>query len=90
MPVSTTNKERYNALMTNLVTTRYDLDAREEAARKSTRASQTDSISMGADRSGLPVIIARSSYDVLLASFAKHSASYGLLRLKNVVSLKVL
>ncbi|MDW6017778.1 outer membrane protein assembly factor BamC [Vibrio plantisponsor] len=65
MPVSTTNKERYNALMTNLVTTRYDLDAREEAARKAQELVKQIPISMGADRSGLPVIIARSSYDVL-------------------------
>ncbi|MFV0449410.1 MAG: outer membrane protein assembly factor BamC [Vibrio sp.] len=65
MPVSTTNKERYNALMTNLVTTRYDLDAREEAARKAQELVKQIPISMGADRSGLPVIIARSPYDVL-------------------------
>lgn len=32
--VSTTNKERYNAFMTNLVTTRYDSDVRAEAARR--------------------------------------------------------
>ncbi len=65
MPVSTTNKERYNAMMTNLVTTRYDLDAREEAARKAQELIKQIPISMGADRSGFPVIIARSPYDVL-------------------------
>jgi len=65
MPVSSTNKERYNAMMTNLVTTRYDLDAREEAARKARELVKQIPISMGSDRSGLPVIIARSPYDVL-------------------------
>ncbi len=65
MPVSTTNKERYNAMMTNLVTTRYDQDVREEAARKAQELVKRIPISMGADRSGLPVIIARSPYDVL-------------------------
>ncbi len=65
MPVSTTNKERYNAMMTNLVTTRYDQDIREEAERKAQELVKQIPISMGADRSGLPVIIARSPYDVL-------------------------
>ncbi|EGA71081.1 lipoprotein [Vibrio sinaloensis DSM 21326] len=65
MPVTATNKERYNALMTNLVTARYDLDLREEAARKAAELVKHIPISMGSDRSGFPVIIARTPYNVL-------------------------
>ncbi|WFB48940.1 outer membrane protein assembly factor BamC [Vibrio coralliilyticus] len=65
MPVSATNKERYNALMTNLVTARYDLDIREEAARRAQELVKQIPISMGTDRSGFPVIIARTPYNVL-------------------------
>ncbi|NVD07170.1 outer membrane protein assembly factor BamC [Vibrio sp. JPW-9-11-11] len=64
-PVTATNKERYNALMTNLVTARYDLDLREEAARKAEQLVKKIQVTMGSDRSGFPVIIARSSYNVL-------------------------
>lgn len=65
MPVTATNKERYNALMTNLVTARYDLDLREEAARKAEQLVKSIQVTMGSDRSGFPVIIARSPYNVL-------------------------
>lgn len=65
MPVTATNKERYNALMTNLVTARYDLDLREEAARKAEELVKKIPITMGSDRSGFPVIIARTPYNVL-------------------------
>ncbi len=64
-PVTTTNKERYNALMTNLVTARYDLDLRKEAERKAQELVKKIPISIGSDRSGFPVIIARSEYNVL-------------------------
>lgn len=64
-PVTATNKERYNALMTNLVTARYDLDIREEAARKAEQLVKNIQVTMGSDRSGFPVIIARSPYNVL-------------------------
>lgn len=64
-PVTAINKERYNALMTNLVTARYDMDMREEAARKAQELVKHIPITMGTDRSGFPVIIARTSYDVL-------------------------
>lgn len=65
MPVSAANKERYNAFMTNLVTARYDTDLRQEAARKAQQLVKQIPITMGSDRSGFPVIIARTSYDVL-------------------------
>ncbi|WP_394241780.1 outer membrane protein assembly factor BamC [Vibrio astriarenae] len=64
-PVSATNKERYNALMTNQVTARYDQQLREEAERKAQELVKQIPITMGTDRSGLPVIIARTQYNVL-------------------------
>lgn len=65
MPVSMTNKERYNTFMTNLVTSRYDQYRREEAARRAEELVKQIPITMGADRSGFPVIIARTPYEVL-------------------------
>jgi outer membrane protein assembly factor BamC len=64
-PVSRTNKERYNTLMTNLITARYDYDLREEAAKKAQELVKSVPISMGTDRSGLPVIIARTPYSAM-------------------------
>ncbi|MGV2989020.1 outer membrane protein assembly factor BamC [Vibrio sp. E150_011] len=64
-PVTRTNEERYNTLMTNLVTARYDRDLREEAALKAQQLVKSIPISMGTDRSGLPVIIARTPYNVM-------------------------
>ncbi|MGF1695855.1 outer membrane protein assembly factor BamC [Vibrio lamellibrachiae] len=64
IPVSAINKERYNVLMTNLVMARYDLELREEAARKAQEAVKKIPISLGSDRSGFPVIIARTPYNV--------------------------
>ncbi len=63
--VTPINRERYNVLMTNLVTARYDQQAREEAQRKVQAFVKHIPITMGTDRSGLPVIIARAEYDVL-------------------------
>lgn len=65
LPVTFTNQERYSALMANLLTARYDLDIRLEAERKASELVKQIPISMGTDRSGLPVIIARAPYDVL-------------------------
>lgn len=62
--LSATNKERYNVLMTNLVTTRYDSDVRAEAALRAQQLVKQIPITMGSDRSGFPVIIARAPYDV--------------------------
>ncbi|WP_375751039.1 outer membrane protein assembly factor BamC [Vibrio sp. HN007] len=62
--VSATNLERYNVFMTNLVTSRYDQILREEAFRKAQELVKVIHVSMGTDRSGLPVIIARAPYDV--------------------------
>ncbi|WP_194438695.1 outer membrane protein assembly factor BamC [Vibrio fluminensis] len=65
------NKERYSGLMANILTARYDLSVRQEAERKASELVKQIPISMGTDRSGLPVIIARSSYDILWARMPK-------------------
>ena len=64
-PVTATNKERYNVFMTNLVTSQYDQIKREEAQRKAQELVKQIPITMGSDRSGFPVIIARTPYNVL-------------------------
>ncbi|CAH1585025.1 outer membrane protein assembly factor BamC [Vibrio rotiferianus] len=63
--VSRTNRERYNVLMTNLVTARYDQQVRADAQKKAQELVKQIPITMGTDRSGLPVIIARAQYNVL-------------------------
>ncbi|OED90172.1 outer membrane protein assembly factor BamC [Vibrio crassostreae] len=62
--VTATNKERYNAFLTNLVMAKYDENLRAEAALKAQELVKRIPISMGADRSGFPVIIARTPYNV--------------------------
>lgn len=64
-PISVTNQERYSALMANWVTTSYDQEQRDKAERLAQQRVNMIPISMGSDRSGFPVIIARSSYDTL-------------------------
>ncbi len=63
--VTPTNRERYSVFMTNLVTARYDQQVREDAQRKAQELVKQIPVTMGTDRSGLPVIIARAQYDVL-------------------------
>lgn len=62
--VSKTNRERYNIFLTNMITSTYDQKLREEAQRKAEELVKSIPISMGTDRSGLPVIIARAQYNV--------------------------
>lgn len=64
-PLTAINKDRYSAMMANLVTTRYDQIQRDMAERLAQERSNDIAIGMGADRSGFPVIIARSPYDML-------------------------
>ncbi|EGR1421939.1 outer membrane protein assembly factor BamC [Vibrio vulnificus] len=64
-PVTVTNKERYNVFMTNLVTSQYDQVKRDEAQRRAQELVKQIPITMGTDRSGFPVIIARTPYNVL-------------------------
>ena len=64
LEVSRTNKERYNTFMTNIITSTYDQKLREEAALKAEQLIKKIPVSMGTDRSGLPVIIARAPYNL--------------------------
>ncbi|EID4388061.1 outer membrane protein assembly factor BamC [Vibrio vulnificus] len=64
-PVTVTNKERYNVFMTNLVMSQYDQVKRDEAQRRAQELVKQIPITMGTDRSGFPVIIARTPYNVL-------------------------
>lgn len=64
VPVSASNQERYSILMTNLMMARYDLQERELARQRAQALVKQIPISMGKDRSGLPVIIARAPYNV--------------------------
>ncbi|MDW6001535.1 outer membrane protein assembly factor BamC [Vibrio mangrovi] len=57
------NQDRYTVMMANAITTSYDRQAQEDAARKSRQMAQQIAVAMGTDRSGLPVVIARTSYD---------------------------
>jgi outer membrane protein assembly factor BamC len=61
---STTNRERYNTFMTNRVTSQYDQNIREAAAKEAEQLVKNIPISMGRDKSGLPVIIARTQYNL--------------------------
>ncbi len=69
--VSRTNKERYNIFMTNMVTSTYDQKLRAEAERKALQLVKRIPISMGKDRSGLPVIIARAQYNIFWQRISK-------------------
>jgi outer membrane protein assembly factor BamC len=62
---SDANKERYNTLMVNLITSSYDQELREEARVRAEELVKKIPISMGQDRSGLPIIIARAPYSVV-------------------------
>jgi outer membrane protein assembly factor BamC len=65
LSVTASNKERYTTLLTNIIESRYDDERRQEMARKAEQLVKHIPISLGVDRSGLPVIIARASYDLL-------------------------
>lgn len=58
------SKDRYNAQMANFITARYDSELREEARIRAQELVKNIPVSLGKDRSGLPVIIARAPYDV--------------------------
>ncbi len=62
--ITQANKARYNILMTNLVTSAYDEQLRKEARIRAEELIKRIPISMGQDRSGLPVIIARAPYNI--------------------------
>ncbi len=58
-------KSRYAALMMNLITNQYAEDVRAEDAKKAQELIKQIPITMGTDRSGLPVIIARIQYNLV-------------------------
>lgn len=62
--VTAGSKDRANAQMTNLITAQYDAELREEARLRAQELVKNIPISLGNDRSGLPVIIARAPYEV--------------------------
>ncbi|MGL5290561.1 MAG: outer membrane protein assembly factor BamC [Vibrionaceae bacterium] len=64
LKISPLRRERYTAQMANRLMTRYDLAIREEARLKALQQQRDILISMGVDRGGNAVIIARASYDV--------------------------
>ncbi|SJL82320.1 outer membrane protein assembly factor BamC [Vibrio palustris] len=57
-------RQRYTAYMTNLMTTHYDEQRRAAERRKAQAMVSNIPVAMGTDRSGLPVIIARAPYDI--------------------------
>ena len=57
-------ESRYNITMTNSILTEYDALLREEARIKAEKLIKVIPIYMGNDRSGFPIIIARSPYNV--------------------------
>ncbi|KXF81237.1 outer membrane protein assembly factor BamC [Enterovibrio coralii] len=67
--LSTAASQRYATQMTNLVATSYDMEIREEARIRAQELVKNIPISLGKDRSGLPVIIARAPYDVFWERF---------------------
>ncbi|PWI34434.1 outer membrane protein assembly factor BamC [Vibrio albus] len=62
--VSGLNRERYNIQMANLVTMLYDKKQQDEAERRAQQLVQQIPVSVGKDRNGLPVIIARAQYNI--------------------------
>ncbi|MCL9782525.1 outer membrane protein assembly factor BamC [Vibrio sp. S4M6] len=58
-------KSRYSAVMMNLITNQYDADKREEENKRAQALVKQIPITMGTDRSGLPVIIARIQYNLV-------------------------
>ncbi|MGF1739621.1 outer membrane protein assembly factor BamC [Vibrio profundum] len=71
------DKARYTAKMTNLVTLHYDEVKRAEEEKKARELVKQIPISMGTDRSGLPVIIARVPYGLVWPQLPSTLAEMG-------------
>jgi outer membrane protein assembly factor BamC len=56
--------ERYTVAMANVVTTQYDAQLRAETRLKAERLGQNITFSMGTDRNALPIIVARTPFDI--------------------------
>lgn len=71
------SRDRYNAQMTNMITARYDADLREEARLRALELVKNIPISLGKDRAGSPVIIARAPYEVFWERFPNMLSELG-------------
>ncbi|MFV0575567.1 MAG: outer membrane protein assembly factor BamC [Vibrio sp.] len=58
-------KDRYSSTMVNYITTEYDKQTTEEARQRALDLINRVPVSLGQDRSGLPVLIARAPYDLV-------------------------
>lgn len=58
-------KDRYSSNMVNYITNQYDKQVTEEARIRALELVNKVPVTMGSDRSGLPVIIARAPYDLV-------------------------
>ncbi|MFD2180311.1 outer membrane protein assembly factor BamC [Veronia pacifica] len=58
-------RQRYNATMANLITEAYDKNVRIEARQRAVAMNKNIPMTLGKDRGGLPVIIARAPYDIV-------------------------
>ncbi|MHA2937812.1 outer membrane protein assembly factor BamC [Vibrio sp. RC27] len=56
--------DRYAAAMANLLTTNYDAQLRAETKRQALRLGQNIVFTMGTDRNALPIIVARTPFDI--------------------------
>ncbi|WP_153447493.1 outer membrane protein assembly factor BamC [Vibrio algicola] len=63
-------EDRYSSNMVNNITNQYDKQVTEEARIRALELLNKIPVTMGKDRSGLPVIIARAPYDVMWSKFA--------------------
>lgn len=58
-------KDRYSSSMVNYITNKYDKQVAEDARIRALELLNKVPVTMGKDRSGLPVIIARAPYNVM-------------------------
>ncbi|RXJ71450.1 outer membrane protein assembly factor BamC [Veronia nyctiphanis] len=58
-------RQSFNARMANLITEGYDASVRAEARERAVALNKNIPITLGKDRGGLPVIIARAPYDIV-------------------------
>ncbi|UJF19788.1 outer membrane protein assembly factor BamC [Vibrio sp. SS-MA-C1-2] len=73
----TLSRDRYSIQMANMVTSYYDTQQRIIAQKKADELIKRIPISLGHDRSGLPVIIARAPYNIFWARLPKLLDNFG-------------
>lgn len=64
LPSQTALLDRYTVAMANTITTSYDAELRAETKRQALRLGQDITFSMGTDRNALPIIVARTQFDI--------------------------